>query len=135
MHVVMKSDIARGSLSLLKRRNSQFVAVTLSVLGKRFGINVYEFANSGNHLHLAVKAKDRRGFQCFLKAFSSKIALFVTGAKKGRAAGKFWTYAPYTRIVEWGVALLRLKGYIAKNRRLANAEPVFFDLLAKTKLE
>lgn len=115
MHVILKSDIARGALSLLTKRNARYIAAVVPQLANGYGVNVYETGNSGNHLHLAVKGKGRRGFQNFLRVLGSKLAIHVTRARKGRASGKFWTQAIYTRIVEWGRAFATLKQYVAGN--------------------
>ncbi len=122
MHVVLKSDIAKGNLSLLKRRNARFIAEVLPKAAQTYGVNIYEMANAGNHLHLAIKAKDRRGFQNFLRVIGSRIAMFVTGARKGRAAGKFWTCGAYSRIVEWGLAFRTLCAYVIGNVAPARAQ-------------
>ena len=41
--------------------------------------------------------------------------MIVTGAKKGRAVGRFWEKLAYSRVISWGREFLRLKAYLAKN--------------------
>jgi REP element-mobilizing transposase RayT len=110
MHLILKSDNAKGRLSLLRRENASFIRSFLPKLAKRHMVRVYEFSNVGNHLHLAVLAKHRRLFQNFLRILGAQIAVKVTGAKKGSPTGKFWTQPAFTRIVAgaadfWAVRL------------------------------
>jgi REP element-mobilizing transposase RayT len=112
MHVILKSDKAVGELNFLRKSNAKFIRSLVQQLSVAYFVNVREFSNVGNHLHLAVKAKDRRGFQNFLRVLGSKIAIKLTGAKKGSATGKFWTQAAFTRIVEWGRELASVVRYI-----------------------
>ena len=98
MHLVLKSTRAKGPLSLLQKKTARFLVSLLSILSAKYDVRIYSQANSGNHLHLVVCAKTRLGLQYFLKVLTSKIALEVTGAIKGRAFGKFWDYTAYSRI-------------------------------------
>ena len=68
----------------------------------RFGVRVLEFANVGNHLHLLVKASNRRAFIYFLRSFAGRLAMHLTGARKGEplpSKQSFWDQRPFTRIV------------------------------------
>jgi len=112
MHLILKSEKAIGASSFLRKPNAQFIRALLADLSVAYGVNVREFSNVGNHLHLLVKARDRRGFQNFLRVLGSKIALKLTGARKGRGTGKFWTQAAYTRLIENGADLWNVIHYI-----------------------
>jgi REP element-mobilizing transposase RayT len=112
MHVILKSKKAVGNLSFLTRPNARFIGDLLTQLSVTYAVNIKVFSNVGNHLHLAVRAKNRQGFQNFLRELGSKIAIKLTGAKKGLAIGKFWTQSAYTRIVEEGPDFWNVIQYI-----------------------
>src|ERR1700677_3304497 len=102
MHWVLRSELAQGDFSLLKKGNARFIEQELKRLSIRFRVRVYEFSNNGNHLHLAVRAHTRDGFKGFLRTFCGHVAQFVTKAVRGKPFGRrFWTLPAYSRIVEW----------------------------------
>jgi REP element-mobilizing transposase RayT len=121
IHVVLRSERARGSWSLLARKNERLVERLLSVCARRYHLRLYRFVNVGNHLHLLIKAESRSyavaksEFQAFLRQFAGMIAFGVTGAKKGSAKGGFWHKLVYTTIVHWGRQYDRIKDYFTKN--------------------
>jgi REP element-mobilizing transposase RayT len=80
-------------------------------MAKKFHVETCERAICGNHIHLAVRARDRKGFLDFLRAITGRIAQFVQ--KSG--SQKLWESIPYTRIIAWGRHLKRLLSYIRKN--------------------
>ncbi len=117
MHLVLKSSEAVGRNSFLAPAHSLFVKNQVSDQSARWGVRVFEFSNNGNHLHLLIQARDRVGFRGFVRTLSALIARHVTGACKGKAAGKrFWDSLPFTRIVEWGRAFWRAKNYVVQNQ-------------------
>ncbi len=115
MHLVLRAEKARGPLSLLARSHAASVRRILMAVSRRHRVRVLESANVGNHLHLLIQAQTREGFANFLRRFSCEVALAVTGARKGRAFGRFWTGLAFSRIVEWGRALETVRHYIALN--------------------
>lgn len=115
IHLVLKSSRAKGLWSLLHRRNKTRIHDVLIRLAKENGIKVYRYSNVGNHLHLLLKAKDRRGFQKFLRVFSGRIAMIITQARKGNPQGKFWDSLAFTRIVQWGKDFTQVARYFLKN--------------------
>lgn len=116
MHLVMRSTLAVGSRSFLVARNAKWIQVTVSRLAREHHVQVYEFANSGNHLHLLLRAKTRDGFKSFLRALAGTVAMKIGGACKGRAlVRKFWDLPPFTRVVEWGRAFLVAREYVVQN--------------------
>ena len=118
VHIVMRSSLAVGRHSLLYPKNADFIRRLVPKYAKRFHVKVYHFANVSNHLHFAVRVKDRRSFQYFLRVISGMIARKVTGAKKGKPFGRrFWDLLAWTRIIEWGKAYAIVKNYIAKNQK------------------
>jgi hypothetical protein len=60
-----------------------------------------------------MRAKSRPGFQAFLRAFAGLTARAVTGAKKGKPAGKFWDGLTFSRVVAWGEEFERVSSCLA----------------------
>lgn len=114
MHVVMRSQLARGQWSMLHPRHAKHVRAITETLARKHGIRLDQFANVGNHLHLLVRARQRRPFQRFLRELAGALAMMITGARKG-VEQKFWDARAFTRIVEWGRDLRNLEIYFIKN--------------------
>jgi hypothetical protein len=114
-HVVFKSSKARGELSFYRHKKA--VAAVLRKQSRKFFIEVMDFVNMGNHLHLKVRFKDRARFGQFLKSFAAMVARSVTGARRGKAFGRFWDGLVYTRVLLSGFEELGLKGYFEGNHR------------------
>jgi REP element-mobilizing transposase RayT len=114
MHVVLMSQRARGPLSL--RRHDRVVRDLLRRMAARFGIRVYDFANVGTHLHLLVRARRRDAFQGFLRSFAGLVARRVTGARRGRPAGPYFTTLAWSRIVAWGRDYIGVRHYVFRNQ-------------------
>jgi len=115
IHLVLKSTRARGEWSLLNRRHKIRIQDLLLTLSRANGIKIYQYVNVGNHLHILLKTRDRRGFQKFLRVFSGRVAMLVTHARKGKPQGKFWDELAFTRIVQWGIDFKRITRYFLKN--------------------
>ncbi|MDR3607162.1 MAG: transposase [Oligoflexia bacterium] len=115
LHLVLRSEKAHGRLSLLYDQNWREIERLTAKLSRRYGVRVYQFANSGNHLHLLMRGKTRKGLQDFFRVLSGKVAQLVTGAKKGQAFGKFWSALAYSRVVEWGRSFSEAKYYVLRN--------------------
>lgn len=115
IHLVLRSSRARGEWSFFRPAQQKRVKAIVTEQAKRFCVRVYQYANSGNHLHLLIKAPTRKSFQGFLKTISGLIARAVTGAKKGNSQGKFWDALAYTRVVEWGKAFFAAQFYVLQN--------------------
>ncbi len=86
------------------------------VYAERFQIKVYRAANVGNHLHLLVKAKERKHLADYLRVLAGRIAVSVSGAKKGiKRIGKFWDYLYWSRLVNWGRDFYQVRKYVLAN--------------------
>ncbi len=114
MHVVLKSSRAVGPLSMLNYKHSKFVHRTIQLQAKKFHINIYNFANVGNHIHLLIRANKREWFKNFLRAIAGLIAKFIIGRKRG-GREKFWDQRPYSRIVFWKKDFIGVKKYVIQN--------------------
>lgn len=112
-HVVFKSAKARGPYSFLRHR--QVVAQLLRQRARRHFIEIIQWVNMGNHLHLKVRFRDCRQFQNFLRTFAALLARKLTRAHRGKKFGKFWDGLAYTRILTSKFEELGLKGYFSAN--------------------
>jgi hypothetical protein len=114
MHLVVRSVLAKGPLSLLKFHDD--IQYIIDTQARLFGVKVYRLANGGNHLHMIVLPRSRKAFNGFVRAITGLIARKVLGAERGcPKAIKFWEKRPFTRIVEWGRDYKRLCRYLAQN--------------------
>ncbi len=111
----MRSEKARGQLSLNSQQNERSVDHIVRKFAAKFNIRLYQYSNSGNHLHLLLKAKHQSDFQRFLRTISGLIARLILKSKKGAPKGKFWDMLAFTRISEWGKAFKIAKSYVLKN--------------------
>ncbi len=112
-HVTFKSSKATGSLSFYKHKH--LVGAMLKHLSKQFYIEILDWVNMGNHLHLKVRFKDPNRMGKFLRTFSGNLARKITGAKKGNKFGKFWDGLVYTRVLTSKLEELGLKEYFEGN--------------------
>lgn len=116
IHLVLKSDKAKGKLSFRAAKNQIVVKDILYSKARKFGVCVADYVNVGNHLHVKVKITNRGGFQKFLKATTALIARKVTGARRGHKFGRFWEGLAFTRVLKSRMEELRLTGYFDSNR-------------------
>lgn len=114
-HVVFKSSKARGPLSLYKHK--VYVRTLLNQRARKHFVEIKDFVNMGNHLHIKVKFLDRKHFSNFLRTFSAILARKITGAHRSKSFGKFWDGLVYTRILTSRFEELQLKGYFEANVR------------------
>ena len=116
MHIVLRSEKARGKLSLLLPENAKLVYKLMRMYGSRFNVKIYHFAFVGNHAHFIVKPKTKKGFQDFLRVFAGQVAQRLTGARPGAPLSKrFWDLIAFSRVIAWGRAFTDAKKYIQKN--------------------
>lgn len=116
LHLVMRSTLAKGEKSFLNRRHDRAIRNLIVGAGRKAGVKIYRFANSGNHLHLVILPSSRAAYLRFIRSISGRIARRILGAEKGRAQGvKFWDALPFTRILEWGRDYTRACAYLRQN--------------------
>ena len=116
IHLVIKSELAKGEWSFLKFRNRQYIENLIRQKAKLYQVSIEDFANGGDHLHLRIRIFVREKFKTFLKVINGMIAKHVTGAKKGKRVGRFWTGIAFSRIVKSAIEVLTLNGYFRANR-------------------
>jgi len=115
----MKSDKAKGRLSLLSATHQMYIKRLIFTKGNQFGVVIADYANVGNHVHLKIRCASRAAFQRFLRSITTQIARRVTGARRGKRFGRFWQHLAYTRVLRSSLEELRLKGYFIANRKEA----------------
>ena len=118
-HLVFKSRKAQGKFSFYKNKN--LINSILKERSKKFFVEILDFVNMGNHLHLKVRFKDRERFQNFLRTFAALLARKITGAHRSnsfkKTHGKFWDGMVFTRIITSKLEELGLKVYFEGNHR------------------
>ena len=116
IHIVLKSRRAKGVWSLKHRKNQSRISSMVYVYAYRFRVHVYRFANVGNHIHLLVKANDRKDLADYLRVLAGRIAVIVSGARKHiKRIGKFWDQLCWSRLVAWGKEFHFVQRYIYTN--------------------
>jgi hypothetical protein len=115
-HVVLRSNRARGELSLLRARHRRAVEDIIYRQGKKFFVRIEQYANVGNHLHLRVYSQGRLEFRNFLRSVTAMIARMVTGARRGKKFGRFWSCLAFTRLITTWTEQQILTRYIFANR-------------------
>jgi REP element-mobilizing transposase RayT len=115
MHVTLRSERAIGAWSLLRLEKARSIKTLAYKLARENDVRIYQFANSGNHLHLLLKAKDHSGFKRFLRTLTALTSRLVTGAKKGNPVGKFWDSLAWSEIVNWGRHFFSVRYYVIQN--------------------
>ncbi|MEQ1666780.1 MAG: hypothetical protein ABL927_15570 [Bdellovibrionales bacterium] len=81
IHLVMRSSMARGSRSLLKKSREVFDIVQNQ--SKMHGVTVYRYANAGNHLHMIILPRSAVAYRKFIRATSGLIARLILGVERG----------------------------------------------------
>jgi hypothetical protein len=132
IHLTLKSQKAKGAWSFLAPKNRQIVNQILKKQAKKWGVQLADVANVGNHLHIKLRFKYRAGFQNFLRSVTSLIARKITSARRGykitgekvseqsltksKDTTKFWQGLAFTRVIKTRIEELQLRGYFEANR-------------------
>ena len=116
MHLVLRSTRAYGSRSFLAPANARRIQKLVFSLGRRLRVRVYNYANSGNHLHLLLQPSTRAAYRAYVRALSGIVARIALRAKHSRTQGlRFWDRRPWSRIVSWGDGFETVLLYIERN--------------------
>lgn len=120
MHLTLRSSKAKGEKSFRFNKNRILkIESVVRTQAKKFGIEIYKFANVGNHLHMLVQVSTRIGFISFLRSISGLIARISLGAERGNAKLKgtahFWDQRPWTRILLTWTEFINVKKYVEQN--------------------
>lgn len=114
-HVVFKSSKALGKSSFYTHK--KLVSSLLKERSKKYYIEILDWVNMGNHLHLKVRFNDKVKFQNFTRTFAAILARKITGAHRGNTFGRFWDGIVFTRILTSKLEEASLKGYFEGNHR------------------
>jgi REP element-mobilizing transposase RayT len=133
LHIVLKSSRAKGLWSLRHRKHQSKISSMVYVYAKRFRVQVYRFANVGNHLHLLVKANDRKDMADYLRVLAGRVAITVSGAQKHvKRIGKFWDHLCWSRLVKWGQEFGAISRYVFANE-VETIHPGFKGMIMKPR--
>ena len=77
LHLVLRSSWAQGENSFLRKHNKSAIERLISRTAANYQIKVYQRAIVGNHLHLVIRAKQRKQYHIFIRVLSSQIASHV----------------------------------------------------------
>lgn len=116
MHLILKSDRAAGKYSMLSQRNSRWIDQLIRAKAKKFGVELKDFVNMGNHIHFQLRVVSRESFQNFLRSITNLIARYVTGARRGVRFGRFWQGLAFTRVITSFIELTQLDYYFTANK-------------------
>lgn len=122
MHLVLRSDLAKGAQSFSRYKKE--IRYILDRFAKKYHVQIFSYANVGNHLHLHIKLAKRQLYYPFIRAISASIMMKVTGISRwtkstqsNLLSGKrFWTHRPFSRVLSSFKERLNLKDYIAINQ-------------------
>ncbi len=116
LHLVLKSDKAKGPHSLVKFHDQ--ISKVMDKQAGKFQVTIYERNINFNHIHLLIRGKSRRDLQNFFRALAGIIARLVTGAKKGKVFGRFWSYLVFSRVLNsWKGDFTNTRNYIIQNTK------------------
>ena len=103
VHLVLSSKRARGIWSFQHRKNHARIQGMIFTYAERFKIKVHQTRTSGGTLHVLARARDRKNLADFLRVLAGRIAVVVSGAKKGqKRIGKFWNELCWSKLINWG---------------------------------
>lgn len=117
LHVVFKSESARGARSMLGPKFKLRIEEIILRRAKAAAIRLQKHQNVGSHIHVVLKAPNREALRNFLRTVAGLIARLVTGAQKGRPAkAKFWEKIAFSRVVQGLRDFRAMMNYLEKNR-------------------
>ena len=105
MHLVLKSSLAKGRLSLRAGDNKAKIESVIRRACAKHGVQLIRYSNNFNHLHLHLKLSSRELYKRFVRSISGQIAMLVTRARKTLSLTKligrrrFWDARPFSRII------------------------------------
>ena len=117
LHLVLRSTHAKNDRSFKHQNHESRIWEIISNQARRTGIKIYAYANSGNHLHLLLRAKLREDFTSFIRAVTGLIARQVGQCERGAPLKKkFWDARPFSRVVSFTKKeFAGVKTYIYRN--------------------
>ena len=131
LHLILKSSHAKGPHSFLHPRNKKRVDALVRALAKKFGVEIRDYVNVGNHLHILIKSSHRNFITRFIRSLTGLLPRKLLKCEKGQPLGfSFWDSRPFTKIIAEGVRPFRnIIRYFNKNKRQAQRSVEGFDPL------
>jgi len=117
------------------RRKRAKVDARIYTLARRNHIQILEYANAGNHLHILLKSHSRDHLTKFLRLAAGQIAQLMTGAKKGIKFGKYWSALAWSRLIKPGKALAAIQRYLRLNQLEALALEFGYKVIRWNKIK
>ena len=113
---VLNSKRARGAWDLVHRRNHSRITSQIYVYAKRFRVRIFRAAIHRGQIRLLVKAGDRKDLADFFRVLAGRVAIGVTGAKRGKhRIGRFWDELCFSRMLNWGSEFHRVHRWIRES--------------------
>jgi hypothetical protein len=89
---------------------------------ERFKVRVHQSRIEGGRLHLLVRSKERKNLADFLRVLAGRVAVVVSGAKKGqKRIGKFWNELCWSKLLNWGRDFHEVMKQLRSGERPGNA--------------
>src|SRR6187549_264026 len=76
-HLVMRSRLATGERSMLRKSNKQAIEDLVRKAAKQFYVKIERYVNVGSHLHIMIKAPTRQMQANFLRSISGLIVRLI----------------------------------------------------------
>lgn len=136
IHMILKSSYAKGAHSFLHPKNVKWVNQMVRTLAKKFGVEIRDYVNVGNHLHILIKSPHRSCVTKFLRTLAGLLPRGLLKCEKGRPLGfDFWDGRPFTKIIAVGFKPFRhIANYFNKNRRQAQCQVEGFDIFSQLEV-
>jgi REP element-mobilizing transposase RayT len=115
MHIVYRSSKAKGEMTFHHPKNRRRIEEIVGQTTLETGVELKRFRNVGNHFHFLVRARTPEQMRKFLRLLPQRVALAITGAKKGSPHGKFFDETVFSRTVNWGYDYANVEAYLLKN--------------------
>ena len=134
IHIILKSSKAKGAHSFLHTRNKKTINDLVKSTARKCHVEIKDYVNVGNHLHILIKAGHRISVTRFLRAVSGLIPRKLLKCEKGNPLDEpFWDGRPFTKIVAAGFRPFKIiKRYFDKNRRQAQVRVQGFDIFLES---
>lgn len=137
VHATFRASSATRAWSMCDEKHKGHIYIEAHRITDESNVKLYRCVNVGNHIHAVFKARSRRDFQRFLRVFSGRVAMLVTGARKGKPLEKrFWDLIVHTKLIAWGKQFTNVSRYMEKNLREAegaNAVLIMRDFEIRTR--
>lgn len=113
MHVILKSEQAKGLCSFINHRSA--LEVALSKISEKFRVRIYDKSVNNNHIHIIARFKTRADYKAWIRMLAAEIVRIIARRMK-KPLKNFFTFRPYTKIISWGRQFEAGLNYIILNQ-------------------